>query len=147
MTITVKISRSGEQWIADVPKAPGLVVWSTSLARLRKHVATGIKQFYPDLAKAELREVIELPPKERALLRSIVKAERKAEEARRHAMALKRRVSQRLRSRLGISIREVGVLLGVSGARAQQLLGEGSKDLIGSLKRRIRVRGNIESTG
>src|SRR5689334_23197374 len=113
MTITVKISRSGDQWIADVPKAEGLVVWSSSLARLRKHVQKGLKQFYPEFAKAEVRELIELPAKERALLRSIVKAEQRADNAQRQATALKRQASRRLRSRLGISIREVGVLLGV----------------------------------
>ncbi len=122
MTITVKISRSEGQWIADVPKADGFVAWSSSLARLRTHVKEGLKRFYPALAKCRLQEVIELPAKERALLRSIVKAEQRAEDAQRQATALKRQASRRLRSRLGISIREVGVLLGVSGARAQQLL-------------------------
>jgi hypothetical protein len=35
---------------------------------------------------------------------------------------MKRKASRRLRTTFGISIREVGALLGVSGARAQQLL-------------------------
>jgi len=125
MTVTVKISRSDNQWVAEVAKAKGFVAWSPSLTRLRKQVEKGLKHFYPDLAKRERHEVIELPRKERALLRDIVKAERQAENAQRRASALKRQASQRLRSRLGISIREVGVLLGVSGARAQQLLKSG----------------------
>jgi predicted transcriptional regulator len=37
---------------------------------------------------------------------------------------LRRETSRRLRSHLGISIREVGDLMGISGSRAQQLLGK-----------------------
>jgi hypothetical protein len=122
MAVTVKISRSDKQWVAEVPKARGLVAWSPSLARLRKQVSKALREFYPELAKQERREMFQLPSEERALLRDVIRFEREAERARLRATALKRRASHRLRSRLGISIREVGTLMGVSGSRAQQLL-------------------------
>lgn len=124
-SVTVKIFRSERYWIADVREAPELITWSSSLSRLRGHVREGLKLFFPELAKATLREVIELPAKERALLRSITKAERRADVAQKRATQLKRQASRQLQARLGISIREVGILLGVSGARAQQLLKNG----------------------
>jgi hypothetical protein len=122
MIVTVKISRSDGQWVAEVPKARGLFAWSPSLARLRKQVSKALREFYPELRGHELRETFELPAKERELLRDVIHSEQRAERARLHAADVKRRASRRLRTRLGISIREVGALMGLSGARAQQLL-------------------------
>ena len=122
MVLTVRISRSEGQWVAEVPKARGLFAWSPSLARLRKQVNRALREFYPELAKHERRETFELPAKERALLRDVIESEHEAERARLRAADVKRRASRRLRSRLGISIREVGALMGLSGSRAQQLL-------------------------
>jgi hypothetical protein len=122
MSVTVKISRSEKQWVAEVPKAGGFMAWSPSLSRLRRQVDRGLKEFYPRLWKQERKEIFELPAGERALLREVLKAERDAERAHLRADALKRRATRRLRSSLGISVREVGALIGVSGARAQQLL-------------------------
>jgi hypothetical protein len=60
MSIIVKISRSSNQWVAEVPKARGFVASSPSLERLRKQVDRGLKEFYPELAGATRREVFEL---------------------------------------------------------------------------------------
>lgn len=122
MSVTVKISRSEGQWVVEVPKARGFMAWSPSLARLRRQIDRGLREFYPELAKQERREIFELPRDERALLQELLRAEKEAERAQSRARSLKRKASQRLRSRLGISIREVGALIGVSGSRAQQLL-------------------------
>ena len=122
MTITVRISRSDRQWVADVPQARGLVAWSPSLSRLRKQVDRALREFYPALAKHKRTELFELSRDERALLENVAHLERVAKTAQARAASVKRQASRRLRSRLGISIREVGALMGVSGARAQQLL-------------------------
>jgi predicted RNase H-like HicB family nuclease len=122
MAVTVKISREDGQWVADVPRAKGLVAWSASLERLRKHVQMALTQGYPALAGQELREVYMLPKGVQTLLDEAKKAERSAESAQKKASQLKRRASRELRERLGISVREVGALMGISGARAHQLL-------------------------
>lgn len=122
MAVTVKIERSDGQWVAKVPRAKGLIAWSPSLKRLRGHVDGALKEFFPELAKQPRREVIDLPAETRNLLKGLAKAEQEAERATKRASALRRQASQRLRTRLGISIREVGDLMGVSGTRAQQLL-------------------------
>lgn len=122
MALTIKISRSDGQWTAAVPKAKGLLAWSPSLKRLRKHVDVALREFYPELASEERREVIDLPAETRALLKGLAKAEREAERATRKAAALRRRASRRLQSKLQISVREVGDLMGLSGSRAHQLL-------------------------
>jgi transcriptional regulator with XRE-family HTH domain len=122
MTVTVRISRSSNQWIAEIPRARGFVASSPSLERLRKHVDRGLKEFFPGLAKAERREVFELPREAEGVLKDLAKAESAAQRAQQRASVLRKRASRRLRSRLGISVREVGALMGVSGGRAQQLL-------------------------
>lgn len=122
MTITVKISRSSHQWIAEIPRARGFVASSPSLERLRKQVDRGLKEFFPELAKAERREVFELPREAEGVLKDLAKAEHAAQRAQERASTLRKQASRRLRSRLGISVREVGALMGVSGGRAQQLL-------------------------
>lgn len=127
MALTIKISRSDRQWTAEVPKAKGLLAWSSSLKRLRKHVDVALREFYPDLASEERREIIDLPAQTRALLKGLAKAEKDAERAARKAAVLRRRASQRLRSKLQLSVREVGDLMGLSGSRAHQLLDDRSK--------------------
>ena len=122
MAVTIKIGRSDGQWVARIPKAKGLIAWSPSLARLRRHVDGALREFFPELAKQPRREVIDLPAETRSLLKGLAKAEQEAEKATKRASELRRQASQRLRNRLGISIREVGDLMGVSGTRAQQLL-------------------------
>lgn len=122
MPLTIKIRRSEGQWVAKVPQAKGLVAWSPSLQRLRRHVDGALNKFFPELANEPRREVIELPARTRTLLKGLAKAEQQAEKATKRAAALRRRASKRLRTHLGISIREVGQLMGISGSRAQQLL-------------------------
>ena len=124
MTLMIKISRSDRQWTAEVPKAKGLVAWSSSLKRLRKHVDVALREFYPELASHERREVIDLPAATRALLKGLVKAEKDADRAARKAATLRRQASRRLRSKLQLSVREVGDIMGLSGSRAHQLLGD-----------------------
>ena len=124
MIVTIKIARSDGQWVATVPKAKELVAWSTSLKRVRSHIDGGLREFHPELARQPRREIIELPLETKALLKDLAKAERDAVRAAKKVAALRRQTSKRLRSKLGISIREVGDLMGVSGARAQQLLEE-----------------------
>ena len=121
MAITVRISRSDGQWVAEVPRARGFVASSSSLERLRKQVERGLKEFYPSIARESRRETFDLPEAE-LLLKDLAKAEDAAQRAQRHVSALKKQTSQRLRNRLGISVREVGALMGVSGGRVQQLL-------------------------
>lgn len=124
MTVTIKIQRSDGQWVAKISKAKDLFAWSPSLTRLRRHVDGALTEFYPELAKQPRREIIELPRETRALLKGVVKAEKDAARASKRAAVLRRQASRRLRARLGISIREVGDIMGISGARAQQLLDE-----------------------
>jgi hypothetical protein len=122
-SLLVRITRSDGHWVATV-RAKGLVSWSPSLKRLRGHIEAGLQHFYPELEKVPRREVIDLPRTTKALLKDLVKAEREAERAAKRAALLRHQTSRRLRSKLGISIREVGDLMGVSGSRAQQLLGK-----------------------
>jgi hypothetical protein len=122
--LTIRISRSDEQWVADIREAKGFIATSPSLERLRKQVDKGLAQFYPKLAKGPRRELFDLPEGARNLLSDVARAERAAEKAQERASALKRNASKRLRAKLGISVREVGALMGISGARVQQLLKE-----------------------
>jgi hypothetical protein len=126
MAVTIKISRSDGQWTALVPKAKGFVAWSPSLKRLRRHVDVGLREFYPELATQKRREIIDLPAGSRRLLEGLARAERQAMRAQRKVADLRQRTSCRLRAKLRISVREVGDLMGLSGARVQQLI-EGDK--------------------
>jgi hypothetical protein len=122
MVVTVKISRSEGQWVAEVPRARGFVASSPSLERLRKQVERGLKEFYPEISNETRREIFDLPDEAESILKALERAEDVAQRAQRHVSTMKKRASRRLRARLGISVREVGTLMGVSGGRAQQLL-------------------------
>jgi hypothetical protein len=110
--------------VASVPRAKGFVAWSSSLERLRRHVEIGLREGYPKLAGRKLREEFALPKRVQTLLENAKDAEAEADSARRRASRLKRTATRQLRDKLGISVREIGTMLGVSGARAQQLLQE-----------------------
>jgi len=122
VAITVRISRSESQWVAEIPRARGFVASSPSLERLRKQVDRGLREFFPAIARADRREIFELPREAEGVLKDLARAEDAARRAQARASSLRRQVSRRLRSRLKISVREVGALMGVSGSRAQQLL-------------------------
>ena len=89
---------------------------------MRKQVDRGLKEFYPEIARGERREVFDLPDEAESILKDLALAEDAAQRAQQQVSTLKKRASRRLRSRLGISVREVGALMGVSGGRVQQLL-------------------------
>ena len=122
MTVTIRIQRNDGQWVAKVPRAKGLTAWSPSLKRLRRHVDGALREFFPTLASKARREVIDPPADARNLLQGLTVAQQQATKASKRAATLRRQTSRKLQARLGISIREVGDLMGVSGSRAQQLL-------------------------
>jgi hypothetical protein len=122
VALTIRIERSDGQWVAEIPRAKNLVVWSPSLKRLRSHIDRALREIYPQLASETRREVIELPEGTRTLLKGLTKAEEQATKAAKRAATLRRQASRRLRTKLGLSVREVGDLMGVSGTRVQQLL-------------------------
>lgn len=124
MVVVVRISRSSNQWVAEISKARGFIASSPSLERLRRQVDRGLREFYPALAGAARREIFDLPGDAERVLKGLAKAEGEARRAQDRVSLLKKKVSRRLRARLGISVREVGALMGVSGGRAQQLLND-----------------------
>ena len=100
MKITIRIARSDGQWVAEVPRARHFHANSPSLERLRKQVDFGLREFFPELASLDRREVFELPRAAEDVLRDLAKAEDVARRAQARA----------------------AMLMGVSGGRAQQLL-------------------------
>lgn len=122
MAITAKIYRDEEQWTAEIPRAKGFVATARSLSQLRTAIQTGLREFYPTLAKEEIREVLELPARAKRVIEEIERASAQAERAQAKARQMKRRGAQQLRKTLGLSIRDVGSLVGISGAGVQQLL-------------------------
>lgn len=124
MAISAKIYRDEEYWTVEIPRAKGFVASARSLSRLRTAIQTGLREFYPALAKQEIREVFELPATAKRAIREIERANAQAERAQTKARQIKRRGARQLRKTLGLSIRDVGSLVGISGAGAQQLLDE-----------------------
>lgn len=124
MAVTVRIIRDGDAWIAEVPRAKGFSGSASSLSRLRRSLRKTIDEFYPELAGEELREVFDLPADTKRTLIEMKKAGEAARRAQAKALDVRRQGARKLQKKLGVSVRDLGTLMDVSSARAQQFLEE-----------------------
>ena len=111
-------------WIASVPAVPGCHTQGRTIEQAEERIREALSLFISDSAasKAELVSDVQLPPPAK---RALHEATRKRERA--DALAKESQEATRLAARVltkqGLSLRDVGRLLGVTRQRAHQLVG------------------------
>lgn len=122
MKVTAHAVRSDGWWAVDVPEAPGVFTQARRLDQVPTMVAdavslvTGIP---PEEVDVELAP--ELPPRVTKDLARARAAQDRADEAAREAATVKREIVRQLREDAGMSVRDVGIVVGISPQRVSQL--------------------------
>ena len=104
-------------WAVEVPEVPGLFTQARQLAQVPEMVRDAARLLGEDV---DPRIHVVLPPELQAQLDAARAEARSAEEAQRRAAEVSRALVRELRTD-GLSVRDVGVVLGVSPQRVSQL--------------------------
>jgi len=125
-TVRYELDESGT-WVATIPKLPGCITQGRSIAQARRRIREALAAYTGDdrLARsAELVDDVDVGAlgRESAQLVGKVLRERAELEARKQSVTRSTAHAARKLARAGLSVRDVGELLGLSHQRVQQLL-------------------------
>ena len=125
---TVRYERDADGWwVASVRGVKGCHTQGRTIAEARRRIREALGLFVDHAERASLKDDVRLPADLRTLLRRYLRARAKAAEAKEEAAHLSRKVVADLGKRLGLSVRDVGELVGRSHQRVQQLVGAGPR--------------------
>jgi predicted RNase H-like HicB family nuclease len=125
-TVRYELDESGT-WVATLPKLPGCVTQGRSIAQARTRIRQALAAYTGDVRMARAAELVD-DIDVRALgaqsteIVSKVQRERAELEARKVAVAPSTAQAARKLVKAGLSVRDVGALLGLSHQRVQQLI-------------------------
>jgi predicted RNase H-like HicB family nuclease len=110
-------------WLATVPTVPGCHTQGRTLEQAEKRIREALALFVPDSVanKSNLVSEVQLPPLVRLALDAATARRIEADSAAKRSQIAVRAAAIAL-THQGLSLRDVGELLGVSRQRAQQLL-------------------------
>jgi predicted RNase H-like HicB family nuclease len=125
-TVRYELDESGT-WVATIPKLPGCVTQGRSIAQARKRVREALAAYTGDARSAKAAELVDdidvnALGSEHAELVGQVQRERAELEAKKQAALRSTARAARKLAKAGLSVRDVGELLGLSHQRVQQLL-------------------------
>jgi predicted RNase H-like HicB family nuclease len=119
---TVTAQRDGRWWFVRVPEVPGAITQARRLDQVEamaREVVSLLLEVAPDSFDLDVRAAI--PDEVRAELARARDLQRQAERTQAEAATLVRDAARKLREQ-GLSVADVGAVLGVSFQRASQLL-------------------------
>lgn len=108
-------------WIASVPSVKGCHTQGRTIEEARRRIREALGLFVDHANRAMLLDRIEMPADVRRALESYRKLSSKATETERHASDAARKAVRLLGTRLRVSTRDAGTLLGLSHQRVHQL--------------------------
>jgi len=108
-------------WVATVKGIRGCHTQGRTIEEAERRVREALGLFVDGAEGAALERDVRLPAKIRQELKMLSSARKRADRANAAAQALTRKAVIDLRKKLGLSVRDAGPLLGLSGQRVQQL--------------------------
>ena len=123
---TVRYERDEDKWwIARIPEVPGVLTQGRSIKEARTRVREALEAAIGAQARvATLVDDIDIPSSLKNFIAKLKEAQKRAEKEQRHAAELARKVAHDLVKRKKLSVRDAGEVMGISGARVQQLVND-----------------------
>jgi len=119
---TVRYERDDDGWwVATVRGIRGCHTQGRTIEEAERRIRDALGLFIDDAESVALERNVHLPAKIRQELKMLSSAKKRADRASAAAQALTRKAVIDLRKKLGLSVRDAGTLLGLSGQRVQQL--------------------------
>ena len=130
MKVTARARRSGDWWAIDVPEVEGVFTQTKRLDQAAEEAAHAVATML-DIRAADVEVVLDvlLPKDVDVVVGNVRTLADDAEKAQRAASAAMRDVVSKLRQAAGLSVRDVGVILGISHQRVAQLESSGGKSM------------------
>jgi predicted RNase H-like HicB family nuclease len=123
MSYEVELERDESgAWLARVPSVPGCHTHGRSLRQAKNRIREALSLWVDDADQAELTFRYRLPSATQSELRRFRIARERATAVQREARLATYRAVRYLDGELGLSVRDIGELLGLSHQRVQQLL-------------------------
>jgi len=108
-------------WIATVRNIAGCHTYGRTIEEARRRVREALSTAVDDAEAAALADHVKLPKRVEREIGRARTLRRKAEESQVEASQAARRAARALLKEMGLSVRDAGTLLGMSGQRVQQL--------------------------
>jgi len=126
MTYEVELERDESgTWLARVPAVPGCHTYGRSLRQARNRIREALPLWVDDAGASGLSFRYRLASEARSELQKVRIARERAAAVQRQARFVTSRAVHRLAEEMGLSVRDIAELLGLSHQRVQQLLAEG----------------------
>lgn len=120
-TVTYRRDPKG-WWVASVRGVSGCHTQGRSIRQARQRIREALALVVDDAERAQLEDDIRLPREAQQLLAGLEAARARAETEQARARAAALAAVRSLTSRLHLSVRDAGELVGLSHQRVQQLL-------------------------
>lgn len=122
MKVTATARRAGDWWAIEVPEVPGVFAQTKRLEQASEEAADAVGMMLDvDPSTVEVSVDVALSEEVESAVAQARSLAAAAEQAQAAASAAMRSVVAALRGRAGLSVRDVGALLGVSHQRVAQL--------------------------
>jgi hypothetical protein len=122
MKVTAHAVRSAGWWAVDVPEVPGVFTQARRLDQVPGMVADAVALMAEvPTEDVEVELAPDLPPRMAKDLARARVAQDRADQAAREAATAKRQIVRQLREDVGLSVRDVGIVVGISPQRVSQL--------------------------
>jgi predicted RNase H-like HicB family nuclease len=108
-------------WVASVRDVPGCHSQGRTIDEARRRVREALGLFAPDADSAELTDTVRLPLRARRAVDQAQRIRARAEQAQTEARAAAEEAARVLAVDVGLSVRDVGRLLGLSHQRVHQI--------------------------
>lgn len=123
MQVTAVCRRSGGWWAIEVPEVEGVFTQTRRLDQVAEMVRDAIVTLRPDVDASSIDVEVqpELPPQLADEIQRARDAARRAERAQQEAAASSRDLVRDLAEQLGLTVRDIGAIIGISPQRVSQL--------------------------
>ena len=122
---TVKYERDADGWwVVTVKGVRGVRTQARSISQGRTRIREALALFVDDAQTAELVDDVQIGVEQKRALARARRLQRAAEREQAHAADLARKVARTLVRVKKLSVRDAGEVMGISGARVQQLVND-----------------------